>query len=266
MDERAFAEFTWEATPIVATALHAGHYVPEYAREAMELPEGARLREEDPYTDRLATVADARVVCGWSRFAVDVNRPRERAVYRTPEEAWGLDVWTGPEGPPHEVRRRSLEAYDRFYERAEAFFRRIEAARGPFVVLDVHSYNHRREGQEAAPADPSGNPEVNLGTGSLDRARWGGVAEAFVASMSEPIRGRSLDVRENVRFRGGHFVDWIHETFPGSGCGLAVEFKKTFMDEWTGALAPERLELLRAALGRAARAVAAVVEELPART
>ena len=45
---------------------------------------------------------------------------------------------------------------------------------------------------------------------------------------------RSLDVRENVRFRGGQFSRWIHENFPDSGCSLAIEFKKFFMDEWSG--------------------------------
>jgi N-formylglutamate deformylase len=37
-----------------------------------------------------------------------------------------------------------------------------------------------------------------------------------------------------VRFRGGRLSRWIHETFPETGCALAIEFKKFFMDEWTG--------------------------------
>jgi hypothetical protein len=28
-----------------------------------------------------------------SRFEVDLNRPRREAVYRIPEDAWGLDIW-----------------------------------------------------------------------------------------------------------------------------------------------------------------------------
>lgn len=260
MGERAFAEFVYEPTSIVTSAIHSGHHLPEYVRPVMALSEEMRLREEDPYTDRLTAVGDARIICRYSRFAVDVNRPREHAVYETPDEAWGLDVWTDPAGPPEDVVRRSLEAYDRFYARARAFFERIEKASGRFVVLDLHSYNHRREGADAAAADPSENPEVNVGTGSLDRSRWAEVVDAFMSSMSDPVRGERLDVRENVRFRGGHFVNWINETFPTSGCGLAIEFKKTFMDEWTGALHPDRLDVLHEALAGAARAVADVVE------
>lgn len=263
VDPQEFADFVYRPTPVVATAIHAGHRLPDYAREEMALSEEGRLREEDPYTDRLAAVCEARIVCHYSRFMVDVNRPREDAVYRTPDEAWGLDVWSDPGGPPEAVVRRSLRAYDRFYDRAEAFFRRIEEACGRFVVLDLHSYNHRRRGADAPPADPSGNPVVNLGTGSLDRERWGAVVDAFEATMSEARGGERLDVRENVRFRGGHFVDWIHETFPETGCGLAVEFKKTFMDEWTGVLDPERLSFLKAVLSRTAKAVGEAVRNEP---
>ncbi|MDZ7732245.1 MAG: hypothetical protein U5R31_03270 [Acidimicrobiia bacterium] len=48
------------------------------------------------------------------------------------------------------------------------------------------------------------------------------------------VGGQPLDVRENVRFRGGYFSRWVHETYPEHGCALAIEVKKVFMDEWTG--------------------------------
>ena len=60
--------------------------------------------------------------------------------------------------------------------------------------------------------------------------------------------GRHLDVRENVKFRGGQFSRWIHQTFPESGCALAIEFKKFFMDEWTGEPDKTQLEAIRQAL------------------
>jgi hypothetical protein len=57
-----------------------------------------------------------------------------------------------------------------------------------------------------------------------------------------------LDVRENVRFLGGNFCRWIHRTFPTKACALAVEFKKFFMDEWTGEVDRRQLQELRSAL------------------
>ena len=116
-----------------------------------------------------------------------------------------------------------------------ATFSTLSRMRGPFVVLDVHSYNHRRAGPDAPPAPAEHNPDVNVGTGTLDRTRFGATADRFIAKLREAqVAGRPLDVRENVRFRGGYFSRWVHEQYPGRGCALAIEFKKTFMDEWTG--------------------------------
>ncbi|MGH7128228.1 MAG: N-formylglutamate amidohydrolase, partial [Planctomycetaceae bacterium] len=84
--------------------------------------------------------------------------------------------------------------------------------------------------------------------------------ERFIADLRRfDVLGRRLDVRENVRFRGGHFPGWIHETFPDCGCALAIEVKKVFMDEWTGEVDARRFDALRAAL---ASTVPGVLEEL----
>ena len=221
--------------PIVACAVHAGSEVRAEALRHMALRRRQRFVEEDPYTDQLTDVAGTSVVVHRSRFEVDLNRARDRAVYRTPGDAWGLTVWRGP--LPAAVRQRSLRLHDRFYAELGALLARAGAGGRPFVVLDLHSYNHRRSGPEAPPADPAGNPEINVGTGSLDRERWGPLVDQFMADLrGEDVGGRPLDVRENVRFRGGHLSRWVHATFAGQGCCLAVEVKKFFMDERTGAI------------------------------
>jgi len=51
-----------------------------------------------------------------------------------------------------------------------------------------------------------------------------------------------------VKFRGGNFSRWIHENFADSACCLAVEFKKFFMDEWTGVIDPHEFEAIPQAL------------------
>jgi N-formylglutamate amidohydrolase len=201
----------------------------------MAIRPAARFVEEDPFTDQLTAVAPTSIVVHRSRFEVDMNRARERSVYRTPGDAWGLTVWRGP--LPAAVRQRSLRLYDRFYADLSAVLARAGAGGRPFVVLDLHSYNHRRGGPDAPPADPAGNPEINVGTGSLDRERWGGLVDRFMADLrTVEVGGRPLDVRENVRFRGGHLSRWVHAAFGGQACCLAVEVKKFFMDERTGEL------------------------------
>jgi len=233
--------------PIIATAIHAGHSLRPDVSALTALTDEQRLREEDPFTGIWTSVVSTQMVGLHSRFEVDLNRPREGAIYRTPEEAWGLQVWH--EELPADVIERSLEEYDAFYAEAERICSELERRYGRFVVLDLHTYNHRRGGPDAPPEDPKANPEVNVGTGSLDRERWGGLVDRFMGDLREhEFLGRHLDVRENVRFQGGYLSQWVHERYPESGCCLAIEFKKFFMDEWTGKLSPEDYEAIPQAL------------------
>jgi N-formylglutamate deformylase len=230
---------------VVMTAIHAGHDLRPELGDLIRVDEATRLREEDPFTDRLV-LAGTRINVHRSRFEVDLNRPRRDAVYRKPGDAWGLQVWKRP--LPHAVVERSLANYDGFYAALAARLD-VLAARGAFVVLDIHSYNHRREG---LPAPPAENPELNVGTRTLDRGRWHRVVDGFTDGMrAQCVAGRTLDVRENVRFGGAHLVQWIHERYPDTGCALALEFKKVFMDERTGEPDDDHI----AELGRALRTV-----------
>ncbi len=236
--------------PIVATAVHDGHALREEVLAIAGLSESDRLREEDPYTGAWTAVAGTRIVARQSRFEYDLNRPRERAIYRVPQDAWGLPLWK--RAPSDELVERSLAEYDAFYAEARRLFSKLTERCGRFVVLDLHSYNHRRGGADAAFADPLENPEVNVGTESLDRERWGPLIDRFMADLAAfDFRGRHLDVRENVKFRGGRFSRWIHEHFAESACCLAVEFKKFFMNEWTGAIDHGEYEEIPRALASA---------------
>ena len=235
--------------PVVAVAIHDGHEVRNDVLERLALDDATRRREEDPFTGQLAQIAPTYLVAVRSRFEVDLNRPRDKAVYRNGDEVWGLDVWNEPCTP--ELIERSLAIYDTFYAMLDGVLRDRERRDGRFVVLDVHSYNHRRGGPHAPPADPADNPEINVGTGTVDLGRWGPLVDRFCADLSAcEVRGHRLDVRRNVRFMGGALCAWVHRTFPETGCALALEFKKTFMDEWSGSVDREHL----AELGRALRA------------
>ena len=242
-------EFTGDpASPVLAVALHAGHDVRPDIEAKMRLDDDARLREEDPFTDQLAEAVTSRVVVFRSRFEVDLNRPREDAVYQAPEACWGLEVWA--DEPPNELVERSLAIHDAFYA---DLGRRLDdlASRGPFVVFDVHSYNHRRESQDAPPSPQAGHPDLNVGTRWVE-SRWSPVLDVLEAEFRRvEIAGQRLDVRENVVFRGGYLPRWISERYAGTGCGIALEFKKTFMDEWTGAVDADHLQTLAHTLNTA---------------
>jgi len=234
-------------SPLVAAAIHAGHEIRREVAERLVLSEPDRLREEDPFTSELTTVAQNRLIVSRSRFEIDVNRPREKACYIRSEDAWGLHLWE--QQPPEELIERSLEEYDRFYEEVKRFLAGLERRFGQFVVFDLHSYNHLRDGPDRPPGDPALNPEVNVGTGTMDRERWASLVDRFITDLRKfDFLGRHLDVRENVKFKGGHFSRWIHETFPKTACAIAIEFKKFFMHEWTGELYQEQFDAIKGAL------------------
>jgi N-formylglutamate amidohydrolase len=224
------------------------------------IDELTRLREEDPFTGRWTTIAGTRLIGLRSRFEVDLNRPREKAVYLAPEDAWGLQIWR--EKPAPGIIERSLAEYDAFYAEVKRLFTELTHRFGRFVVFDLHTYNHRREEPHGPIADPQQNPEVNVGTGTMDRARWATIVDRFIADLrAVDFLGRRLDVRENVKFFGGHFPRWTHQNFPESACVLAIEVKKFFMDEWTGNPDPagKQVEAIRQAL---AATIPGVIEEL----
>ena len=247
--------YTIDATlggPLVATAIHAGHDLRPEVDRLMTLDEPTRLREEDPYTDGWTSVAPNRVNVHRSRFEVDLNRERKDSVCGVPEDCWDLEVWRGE--IPSEVCEHTLAIYARFYDDLRALLDRIVERFGCFVLYDIHSYNHRREGE---PADPEQNPDINLGTGTLDRDRWHRTVDAFMNAVPKPY-----DVRENVRFRGGYLSQWVHETYPDTGCALAIEVKKFFMDEHTGKVDLRAHDDVHKAL---AATVPAVMNQLPVR-
>jgi hypothetical protein len=219
--------------PLIATAIHAGHEVRRELLPLLALDDAARLREEDPFTDSWVDIVPSWIVDTHSRFEVDLNRPRDEAVYTSPEMAWGLNLWKVPLSATHIIH--SLGEYDDFYRELDKLLSHVAGRYRHFVVLDLHAYNYRRQGPDLPPDDPLTHPEVNIGTGSLDRVRFSGVVERFIQDLHAfDFLGRHLDVRENVKFKGRQLAGWIHQRFPQSACVLAVEFKKFFMDEWTG--------------------------------
>ena len=230
---------------MAAAAIHDGHGLRAEVAALTALPDAERLREEDPITGQAIRGVPTHIVAHRSRFEVDLNREAETAVYRSPEQCWGLNVWRQPLGEP--VVERSLEYHRRFYATVERVLDEIAADYPRFVLLDVHSYNHRRGGPDAPPAPAADAPEINIGTFSMPREEWTWLVDPLMQAMREyDFAGRHLDVRENVAFQGkGELARFVHQNYPGVGCAIAVEFKKFYMDEWTGEPDPAALDHMR---------------------
>lgn len=229
--------------PIVCTAIHNGHNMSRIAEDNLGITEDVRFREEDPRTAFFAQICSNRIIGLQSRFEVDLNRPRHKAVYMKPEDAWGLQV--RKETPEPEQVHKALEMYDNFYRRAGKLYEEMASAFGFFFVYDIHSYNHHRLGKDAPFDDPEKNPEIILGTSNMNE-RWSPLIDKIEDKMKDfDFLGKSIDVRQNVKFPGGNFSKWTHNRFPLNACSVAIEFKKIFMDEWTGEFYPDVMENLR---------------------
>ena len=226
-------QFKDPSNPIIVAAVHDGHNIRGELLEYLALGDNSRLREEDPFTGKWLSISKNTITSETSRFEVDLNRPREKAVYLKPEDSWGLKVWK--EEIPDDIYKRSLKKYSEFYSQLEKEINLHLTHNKIIVVYDLHSYNFRRNGASQPPEDDLQNPEINLGTGTLNRERWAPIVDRFIGeTRSYNFMGRNLDIRENIKFRGGYFPRWIHENFPSNVCSLSIEFRKFFMDEWTG--------------------------------
>src|SRR5205085_811586 len=192
-------------------------------------------------------------------FEFDLNRDPANAVYRTPEQSWGLKVWQGDAVEPAPAQR-SLDLHASYYRMLGALLDEVAGGHPRFLVLDVHSYNHRRGGPGAEPSPQAEAPDINIGTFSMPREQWAFLVDPLIAAMRAfDFNGRRLDVRENVAFEGrGEQTRFIHQRYRGQGCAIALEFKKFFMDEWSGVPDFQEVAAMRAFIAH----VASVAEGL----
>lgn len=234
-------------SPLVTAAIHDGHKLSHDLAQNSALTEAERLREEDPHTGVWAMISENHIIGQRSRFEFDLNRSPEKAIYVVPADAWGLNLWK--KEPSEQSIANTLERYTAIYQRIHKGLSSLIEKQGKIVILDLHSYNHRRGGPDAEYDDAQLNPEINVGTGTMDRVYWASVVDRFMDELgSIDFRGKRFDVRENIKFKGGFFPTWVHRNFKDSACCISVEMKKFFMDEWTGKPDWEAIEAIKNAL------------------
>lgn len=217
-------------SPFWAFAIHDGHQIDPAVEQFMLLDETQRLREEDPYTASMAELGVNQLVVGTSRFQLDINRKEEDAVYIRPEQAWGLTVW---DSLPSTILKKCHDEYKNFYQNVDRYIQQTIDQHGFFVVFDVHTYNAQRISEKQS-IDKPANPQINLGT-HYNREKWRLVIDRFLDSVrSQQLLGEAIDIRENIKFKGGYLAQHILQKFGERGCVLSIEFRKDFMNEWTG--------------------------------
>lgn len=234
-------------SPIWTVALHDGNHIDAQWRKYMRIKRQDRLREEDPYTGLLTPKGTNRVIVKTSRFELDLNRDPENALYLMPEQAWGLEVFKFP--IPEERFETASRAYDQFYAHMHQCLQATIDQFGHFILFDIHSYNARRKGPFEV-IDREANPQINVGSHYNHPSFAPKVAEWIAFVQQSTWQGEPLDVRENVKFKGGYFNQWVNQHFGEYGGVLSLEFRKDFMDEWTGELYTQHLQFLHDLLAK----------------
>jgi len=218
--------------PVLATSIHAGHNIRLELQPWLEIGETERLREEDPMTDYFLTTANNNIRANRSRFECDLNRPRAGCISANPEDTWGLKIWA--DDLPAEQMDNSRQLHDAFYEMVRYQCDDLIAQHGRILVIDLHSYNHRRNGPQGEIEPRPENPDIDIGATTLNKAVYGDLLTRMTKKLrSVPLLGNTPDVRENKRFPdGGNFPEWLAEIYGDRACVMTLEYKKIFMDEW----------------------------------
>ena len=216
-------------------ALHAGSAIRPDLQANLAVSEADRYREEDPGTDQLIRELPIRIVALDSRFEYDLNRPEDRALLLTPAMAWGLNVWKG------ELSAREKEAsllkYREFHRLIDLVSDYLVSQGKQAYIFDLHSYCYQRGERLPWWEDPK--PAINLGTDGINEARFRETINDLLDSFSRiSAGGRPLSVAENEVFKGGYLARKLCARHYDHLAVFAIEFKKIFMDEWSGEFYP----------------------------
>ena len=219
-------------------AMHCGNVVRQEILDIMEVSKDDRFREEDPFTDYFIQDLPIQIYVCDSRFEYDVNRERYRAVYQTPDMAWGLNVLKRP--LKRDELNRSLEKYDEFHNFMDIVTNYLLKKNKYALLLDIHAYNYQREKRLSWFEDSK--PVINIGTGAVNRQIFGDVINDFINRLKKiKILSHEIYVGENVLFKGGYLSRRLLKKHYNNLLFIAIEFKKFFMDEWSGELDKETL-------------------------
>ena len=227
--------------PVLGVALHTGSRIRPEVEELLAIGEEDRFREEDPYTEYFLKDFPVKLIARDSRFEYDLNWEIEKTVYEADRQKWGMKVWKV--SPGKELLERTYEKYREFHALMDLILGFLLTRFPQLFLFDMHSYCYQRESKASWWEDP--RPEINLGTRSVNREHFRAQIDTFLSGVSGmELDGYPLRVGENEVFPGGYLTRKYAQMFNREVLVLAIEYKKIFMDEWSGELYPDRLRML----------------------
>jgi len=240
--ELGSSEFHFEAPAFHAgVSMHSGHRVRKEILEILAVSEEDRYREEDPFMDRFISDFPIRICGRDSRFEYDLNRNPYRSLYDYDKPQWGLKVWNRE--LTEEERLRSIKKHREFHALLEMVCRYLLKQHKYALLFDMHAYCYQREKKQTWQEDE--RPEINIGTGAVNRKIFDPAITCFKSNLRRTkIDDRPLRISENEIFSGGYLSRHLSRIFNERLLVLALEYKKIFMDEWTGTLYQDVLDNL----------------------
>lgn len=255
--ELGSAEFKFiESAFYAGTAIHAGNRIRNELQDIVAVSPADQLREEDPGTEKFIKNFPIQIIALDSRFEYDLNRSSDRAVYLTPDMAWGLTVWNRPliEG---EINI-SLAKHEEFHQLMDIVTDFLIRRNNHAFIFDVHSYCYQRE--ERLPWFVDKKPVINLGTEAINQNIFSESIKNFLNHLSQiSVDRRLISVAENEVFKGGYLARRLCARNHDQLAVFAIEFKKIFMDEWSGEFFPVILNDL---VEKFSRAVSMFIDEI----
>jgi len=217
------------------TAIHAGNRIRDDLRDAVAVNPSDKFREEDPGTEKFIKDFPIQIIAIDSRFEYDLNRSSDRAVYLTPDMAWGLTIWKRP--LTEAEINISLAKHQEFHQLMDIVTDFLVQQNNHSYIFDIHSYCYQRE--ERVPWYFDKKPAINLGTKAINKNIFGESTEKFLNQLKQiSVDGRLISVAENDIFKGGYLARRLCARNHDQLAAFAIEFKKIFMDEWSGEFYP----------------------------
>ncbi|MEW5820066.1 MAG: flavohemoglobin expression-modulating QEGLA motif protein [Cyanobacteriota bacterium] len=240
-DDHSFSISIEAYVPYICVAIHNGGNLRQELRNKIALNKMERWLEEDPLTGNLISSLPIKIISYDSRYEYDLNRSPEECIYN---EAWGKQVWKL--SLTEQDKAISIKKYTAFYSVLDALIENLINKFEATVVYDIHSFNHQRDGRY------ENAPTINIGTENINYDKYEKFIKRWISELTKiHVDSVNLTVKENIVFYGrGYLLKYLTQKY-NNVLVLATEFKKIYIDEFSGDEYPEVIEHLQKGLKEA---------------
>jgi len=242
ISEMESCEFHFQKPTFYAgIAMHTGRRIRPEIVDALLVGEPDRLREEDTFADYFIGDLPIRIVALDSRFEYDLNRGANSAIYPFEKEKWGMKIWKRELS--RDERRLSILKHREFHSIIDIVTNYMLRQNRYAVIFDMHTFCYQREEKRLWFKDPK--PEINLGSKPVNRTLFNEVIDNYILDLARiKIENHRVRIGENEIFPGGYLSRRLSKKWYENVLVLALEYKKIFMNEWTGEFYRDILDTL----------------------